>query len=280
MQDNGVSSVPSILYGTAWKEDNTKRLVLQALNTGFNGVDTANQRKHYFEEAVGDAIQQFLTVSQKSRNDLFIQTKFTPIHSQDNRKPYDEFASLTTQVNQSFDNSLEHLQTDYIDSYILHGPSLNQGIIDADLETWEAMETFVHNNKVKFLGISNVNIAQAEELYKRVSIKPAFIQNRCFAITKWDQDVRAFCKKNQIIYQGFSLLTANLSYLSNSKMKALGLRYGKTIPQIIFRFAKQIGILPLTGTTDEQHMYDDLHLSDFELTLEDTQYIEKICLTS
>lgn len=278
IKQNDTSTTPPILYGTAWKEDDTKRLVLQALNSGFRGIDTANQRRHYFEEAVGDAINQFLTTSQKTRSDLFLQTKFTSVHGQDHRKPYDEFDSLTNQVKQSFASSLEHLQTDYIDAYILHGPSLSHGIIDADLEIWQAMEELVCSRKVKFLGISNVNMVQVEELYRKVSIKPSFIQNRCFAITQWDQDVRTFSQKNKIIYQGFSLLTANQRYLLNPHMQSLAVKYDKTIPQIIFRFANQVGILPLTGTTNQQHMDNDLNIYDFELTQEEIQYIENIGL--
>ena len=270
------TSIPPILYGTAWKEDDTQRLVLQALTLGFKGIDTANQRRHYFEEDVGLGIQQFLKSSQKTRSDLFIQTKFTSVHGQDHRKPYDEFDSLTNQVKQSFASSLEHLQTDYIDSYILHGPALSQGIIDADLEIWQAMEALVLDGKVKVLGISNVNIEQVEALYKKVSVKPSFIQNRCFAASKWDQDVRLFCKKHSIIYQGFSLLTANQPYLLTPYMRAVSTQYNKTIPQVIFRFALQIGILALTGTTNPQHMTDDLNIDDFELSSEDIQYIENI----
>jgi diketogulonate reductase-like aldo/keto reductase len=270
------TSIPPILYGTAWKEDNTQRLVTQALTSGFKGIDTANQRRHYFEEGVGLGIQQFLKSSQKTRSDLFIQTKFTPVHGQDHRKPYDELDSLTNQVRQSFASSLEHLQTDYIDSYILHGPALSHGIIDADLEIWQAMETLVLDGKVKVLGISNVNIEQVETLYKKVSVKPSFIQNRCFAASKWDQDVRLFCKKHDIIYQGFSLLTANQPYLLTPYMRALSTQYNKTIPQVIFRFALQIGILALTGTTNPQHMTDDLNIDDFELSSEDIQSIENI----
>ncbi|HBD9275098.1 TPA: aldo/keto reductase [Legionella pneumophila] len=277
-KQNDTSIIPPILYGTAWKEDDTKRLVIQALNSGFRGIDTANQRRHYFEEAVGDAIDQFLTTSQKTRSDIFLQTKFTSVHGQDHRKPYDEFDSLTNQVKQSFASSLEHLQTDYIDAYILHGPSLSHGIIDADLEIWQAMEELVRSRKVKFLGISNVNMAQVEELYRKVSIKPSFIQNRCFAITQWDQDVRTFSQKNKIIYQGFSLLTANQPYLLTPNMQSLAIKYDKTIPQIIFRFANHVGMLPLTGTTNQQHMDDDLNIYDFELSQKEIQYIENIGL--
>ncbi len=269
-------SIPPILYGTAWKENDTQRLVTQALQLGFKGIDTANQRRHYFEEGVGLGIQQFLKSSQKTRDDLFIQTKFTSVHGQDHRKPYDEFDSLTNQVKQSFLSSLEHLQTDYIDSYILHGPALSHGIIDSDLEIWQAMESLFLDGKAKILGISNVNLSQVETLYKKASIKPSFIQNRCFATSKWDQDVRLFCKKNNIIYQGFSLLTANQSYLIGPYLRALSTQYHKTIPQITFRFAMQIGILPLTGTTNPEHMKDDLNIDDFELSSEELQYIENI----
>ncbi|MDP3559031.1 MAG: aldo/keto reductase [Legionellaceae bacterium] len=266
-------SIPPILYGTAWKEADTERLVTQALTLGFKGIDTANQRRHYFEEGVGLGIQQFLKSSQKTRSDLFLQTKFTPVHGQDNRKPYDEFDSLTNQVRQSFASSLDHLQTDYIDSYVLHGPALSRGIIDADLEIWQAMEALVLDGKVKFLGISNVNIVQVKELYNKISIKPSFIQNRCFAITQWDQEVREFSQKHQIIYQGFSLLTANQPYISNTRIQSIATKYNKTIPQIIFRFAQQIGILPLTGTTDLQHMKDDLNSHDFVLAFDEIQLI-------
>ena len=123
---NGVS-IPPILYGTAWKEEATQPLVLQALTLGYRGIDTANQRKHYFEEGVGLAIQQFLKKSQLTRTDLFLQTKFTSINGQDNRLPYDKLDSLPNQVKQSFASSFNHLQTDYIDSYILHGPNLSRG---------------------------------------------------------------------------------------------------------------------------------------------------------
>lgn len=273
-------SIPQILYGTAWKEDNTERLVTQALTLGFNGIDTANQRKHYVEESVGFAVQKFLKASQKTRADLFLQTKFTPVSGQDHRLPYDEFDSLTNQVNQSFASSLIHLQTDYIDSYILHGPALSQGIIDADLEIWQAMEALVQEGKVNFLGISNVNIQQVEELYNKATIKPSFIQNRCFTITQWDHDVRLFCKKHKIIYQGFSLLTANLGYLSNPYMQELVIKYDKTIPQIIFRFALHKEMLPLTGTTNPHHMRDDLDINDFELSIDEINYIENIAICS
>ncbi len=89
---------PTMLYGTAWKEERTQELVVQALNSGFIGIDTANQRRHYFEEGVGLGVQQVLNTTSLTREQLFLQTKFTYATAQDERKPYDEQAPLTEQV--------------------------------------------------------------------------------------------------------------------------------------------------------------------------------------
>ncbi|WP_454782336.1 aldo/keto reductase family protein [Legionella sp. WA2022007384] len=271
-------SIPPFLYGTAWKEERSQELTFQALKYGFTGIDTANQRRHYFEEGVGLGIQQFLKASGKQRNDLFLQTKFTPAHGHDERKPFENTDSYKEQVRQSFASSLKHLQTDYIDSYILHGPSYNSGIVQDDLDTWAAMEDLYHEGKIKLLGISNVGLDQLEALYHAAIVKPAFVQNRCFASKQWDLAIRLFCKNHGIIYQGFSLLTANQAYLQTNTMYQLVEQYKKSIPQIIFRFALQSGILPLTGTSNQQHMREDLDLDSFELASDALKLIEEISM--
>ncbi len=275
-QISNSSGYPTILYGTAWKEERTQELVVQSLNSGFTGIDTANQRMHYFEEGVGLGVQQVLNTTALKREQLFLQTKFTFATALDERKPYDEQAPLTEQVKQSFASSLKYLQVDYIDSYLLHGPYYTQGLTIADWEVWKAMEQIHHEGKVKYLGISNVNINQLAELYKEASVKPFFVQNRCYTITQWDQKVRNFCTEHSLVYQGFSLLTANQQYVNRPEIQAIAAKHGKTIPQIIFRFAKEIGIVPLTGTTSLQHMKEDLSINDFQLTSEDRYQIELI----
>src|SRR4051812_12714828 len=100
---------PPFLYGTAWKEQDTQRCVEAALTAGFRGIDTANQRKHYFEAAVGEALKAAYSRGLVSREDLYLQTKFTFINGQDKRLPYDPDSPLEVQVNQSFESSLEHL---------------------------------------------------------------------------------------------------------------------------------------------------------------------------
>jgi diketogulonate reductase-like aldo/keto reductase len=89
------------MYGTAWKEDRTQALVLEAIATGFRAFDTANQRKHYVEEEVSAAVRAAISTGTATREDLFLQTKFTYQHGQDDRLPYDPDCDLTTQVGQS-----------------------------------------------------------------------------------------------------------------------------------------------------------------------------------
>src|SRR5579864_8274766 len=116
-----LSPVPDFLYGTAWKEDRTPVLTELALRSGFRAIDTANQRKHYFEAGVGEALSASFEQGLLRRGDLFLQTKFTYRHGQDDRLPYDPSAPLTEQVAQSMASSLEHLKTTYVDSLVLHG---------------------------------------------------------------------------------------------------------------------------------------------------------------
>jgi diketogulonate reductase-like aldo/keto reductase len=131
--------VPNFLYGTAWKEERTAALTELAIRAGFRGIDTANQRRHYFETGVGEGLQSAYRAGIVSRGDLFLQTKFTYLAGQDHRLPYDPAAGLPVQVAQSLASSLEHLGTDCVDSFMLHGPSSGSGWTDSDDEVWGAM---------------------------------------------------------------------------------------------------------------------------------------------
>jgi diketogulonate reductase-like aldo/keto reductase len=106
--------------------------------------------------------------------------------------------------------------------------------------------------------------------------RPAFVQNRCFARTGWDRQVRAFCNERGIIYQGFSLLTANPEVLRHPLVGALASHHKVTAAQVIFRFAQQVGMLPLTGTSDPTHMRQDLASREFDLSAADVQAIESL----
>ena len=267
--------VPSFMYGTAWKKEATTQLVQLAVAAGFTAIDTANQLIHYQEALVGEAL---LAIAQQGvvRDRLFLQTKFTPTNGQDHRTPYDASATLTTQVTQSFESSLAHLHTEYLDSYVLHGPYQRQGLGDADWEVWAAIEGLYQSGKTKMIGISNVTAEQLTQLCAQAAVKPMVVQNRCYAALGWDKAVREICRAHGIIYQGFSLLTANREVFGDPSIRAIAQRLGTGLAQVVFRFAMQVGMLPLTGTTNPQHMKDDLQAEQLILTAEDMQVIETI----
>ncbi len=269
--------IPTFMYGTAWKKEATKELVQLAVASGFTAIDTANQLIHYEEALVGEALQALEKQGIK-RGTLFLQTKFTSVDGQDHRTPYDASADLTTQVRQSFDSSLTHLCTEYVDSYVLHAPFQRWGLGEADWEVWAAMEGLYQSGKTKMIGISNVTAGQLTQLCEQANHKPMVVQNRCFAALGWDKEVREICQAHGIIYQGFSLLTANRAVLADPEIRAIAQRLGAGFAQIIFRFAMQIGMLPLTGTTSQRHMKEDLQAEQFALSTEEIQRIETIAL--
>jgi len=271
-----MSPLPPFLYGTAWKEDQTERLTLLAIRAGFRGIDTANQRKHYYEEGVGKAIAAAFAGGIVTRDELFLQTKFTFRGGQDQRMPYDPAAPIPQQVEQSFASSLTHLGVKSIDSYVLHGPTTRTGLTADDWAAWKAMEQIERGGRARLLGVSNVSLEQLQLLCAEARVQPRFVQNRCYAVRGWDSAVRAFCSANQIIYQGFSLLTANPQVLAHPELARIAGRHGQSAAQTVFRFAMQVGMLPLTGTKNQNHMQEDLAATTFQLAPEEIERIESL----
>lgn len=268
--------VPTFLYGTAWKEERTQGLVAEALRAGFRGFDTANQRRHYYEAGVGVALGRVLREGGLRRDDLFLQTKYTYLEGQDDRLPYHPDADLATQVRQSFESSLDHLGVERLESYVLHGPRSPLGLTADDREVWRTMEEIHDEGHVTLLGVSNVTAEQLAELCELARVPPAFVQNRCFARRGWDREVRAVCRDAGVLYQGFSLLTANRAELASPEVRQAARAHGRTPAQVIFRFALQVGMICLTGTTDPAHMRQDLEVYDFELSNDEVLAIESV----
>lgn len=264
--------MPRLVYGTAWKKDATAGLVEMALEQGFRGIDTACQPKHYHEAGVGDGIAAALRRGLLSRDQLYLQTKFTPLNGQDpERLPYDAKAPLADQVAQSLQVSLRNLKTDYLDGWVLHSPLADRGQL---LEVWRAMEAGVRDGAVRQLGISNCyDPGLLAFLYGRAEIKPVVVQNRFYRDTGYDMGIRAFCKQQDMVYQSFWTLTANPGILASAEIKSLAARYQRGAAQVFFRYLTQIGIVPLTGTTSAQHMREDLAIFDFELSEEDCEAV-------
>jgi len=266
--------IPPLIYGTAWKKERTKELVIQAVKAGFKGIDTACQPKHYNEAGVGEALQALEQEGYK-RSDLFIQTKFTPLGGQDPlRIPYDKEAELSTQVAQSFEVSKRNLKTDYVDSLVLHSPLFPFNDL---LSVWKAMEKIHNKGAAKKLGISNTyDLATLKRLYEEAEVKPSFLQNRFYQDSDYDKEIRQWCKKHDIIYQSFWTLTANPHILQSEELFDLARKYDKNVIQLFFAYLHQIGITPLTGTTDLEHMQSDLQSFDISLKSDEILRLDKL----
>lgn len=268
------AKMPKIIYGTAWKKERTTELVIEAVKSGFRGIDTACQPKHYAEPLVGEA----LTVLQGlgiEREALFIQTKFTPLAGQDpNNIPYDKNASLREQVFQSFETSKKNLHTDYIDSFVLHSPLFPFSDL---LNVWSAMETIYKRGEALQLGISNCyDLSVLKRLYDEAEIKPSIVQNRFYRDSDYDTTLRQWCKTHEIMYQSFWSLTANPHILGSKDVITLARKYKKSEAQIFFAYLMSQGITPLSGTTSHAHMLEDLEAMTFSLTYNEIQSISSL----
>lgn len=263
--------MPKIIYGTAWKKERTTTLVEAALRCGFRGIDTACQPKHYSETLVGEALLNMQHEGIK-REDVFIQTKFTPVSGQDLKNiPYDQNASLPKQVLQSVATSKQNLYTNYIDSLVLHSPYT---LFDDLMEVWHTMESFVHKGEVGQLGISNCySLEVLEYLYDHSKIKPAIVQNRFHAKTDYDKEIRQWCEARHIIYQSFWSLTGNPEIFLEEILDNISQKHQKSSAEIWFAFLRELNIVPLTGTSSSKHMIEDLASLDICLSIDEVKQI-------
>ncbi len=263
--------MPSLLYGTAWKELRTADLVEMAICAGFRGIDTACQPKHYHEAGVGEALVR-LAVHGIKREELFIQTKFTPIGGHDPmRVPYNPNSPLEVQVADSFRRSQENLKTHYVDSLVLHSPLFPYENL---MRVWGAMEEVYHSGGALQLGISNCyDVELLKKLHRDSVVKPTIVQNRFYSESDYDVELRQWCDNHDIIYQSFWSLTANPHILTSDTVQQLSEKYTKTPAQIWYRYLSHRGIIPLIGSTSPHHIAQDLEIFTFELTHEEVKLI-------
>ena len=267
-------SVPALLYGTAWKKETTAHCVEMAITQGFRGIDTACQPKHYDEAGVGMGLAKAYEKGLK-REELFIQTKFTPLGGQDPKNiPYNPQESIEKQIADSFEVSKKNLHTDYIDSLLLHSPLFPYPNMQ---RAYKAMEELYDKGEVRHLGISNCyDLELLKHVYKDARVKPSFVQNRFYADTGYDKELRAWCINHNIAYQGFWTLTANPHILQSEPMRLLTQKYAKTPAQLFYRFLTCKGITPLIGSTSKRHLEEDVAIFNFELEREDSEMLEQL----
>lgn len=246
-----------IIYGTAWKKDQTSHLVSEAIHAGFRFVDTACQPKHYNEAGVGEGWSTAARELGLRRSDLFLQTKFTSLDGQDPENvPYDKSADLEDQVKQSFKASLTNLRTSYLDSLVLHSPMRTH---EDTMRVWRVFESFVDDEKVRSLGISNCyDLAKLTKIYDEARIKPSVLQNRFYTKSGFDAGLRQFCQAKGMKYQSFWTLSANKKALASEYVRTTAKSKNLTPSTLMYAYMMTLGHTPLSGTTNRGHMDEDV----------------------
>jgi len=268
------TSIPFMIYGTAWKKGATADLVERALLKGFRGVDTACQPRHYHEPGVGEGLLR-AKKNGIDREAIFLQTKFTPADGQDPESiPYDPNASFRDQVLQSFEVSKKNLHTEYLDCLVLHSPLRTR---ESLFQVWDAMSEIYEFGGTKMLGISNCyDLAVLKDLVANAGVKPSVIQNRLYAETAYDFDLRKYCREFGIVYESFWTLTANPQILSHSNILEIADQKSITPAQVFFSFLSKNGIVPLTGTKSDKHMEEDLNIPNIALSDQECSVINSL----
>lgn len=246
---NGVK-MPSIGFGTykSGNDEETAKIVKYALKIGYRQIDTASFYGN--EVGIGNGIKE----SGINREDIFLVTKLW-----NDDHGYDKTI-------EAFNKSLERLQVDYIDLYLVHWPNkLNS-------ETWKAFEYLYKTGKVKSIGVCNFKVAHLEELKKTAQIIPMVNQIEIHPQSS-KNDMLSYCEENNIQLVAWSPIMRGKLF-SNELMIGLAEKYKKTIAQIILRWHLQRGVIPIPKSSNEERIKENLNIFDFELSNDDIKTID------
>ena len=254
---NDGARLPKLGFGTYNEEfKDNKASILKAIECGYRFFDTASL--YETERSLGAAIKE----SGIARTDVIIETKLW----------IDEMGADNVKI--AFEKSLNRLQTDYIDIYMMHWPRQTGADDEAwkklDAETWKAMEELVRQGKVKRLGLSNFLPHHLKNILENCTIEPVVDQLELHPGYSQEGAV-SYCKQNDVLPMAWSPLGRGRenATIGNSILVRLAEKYGKSIQQINLRFLLQKGILPIPKASSIEHMKTNLEVFDFELSEDD-----------
>jgi methylglyoxal/glyoxal reductase len=254
MMNNGVE-IPALGFGTWQLDDGDEayKATIAALNAGYRLVDTA--KVYGNEDSVGDAIQD----SGVSREEIFLTSKLW-----NSDQGYES-------AFKAFDKSLKRLGTDYLDLYLIHWPAT-----DSRAESWKAFQKIYKDGKAKSIGVSNYTVAHLEELLGEFEITPAINQVEFHPFIYEEQkELLEYCNEKGIIVEAYSPL-ARAKNLQNPVLHAIANRHGKTLPQVMIRWALQHGTIPIPKSAHPDRIKENIKVFDFYLADEEMKTINKL----
>ncbi|WP_294302319.1 aldo/keto reductase [uncultured Chryseobacterium sp.] len=251
--NNGVD-IPALGFGV-WQMENLQECedaVIKAIETGYRMIDTASIYQN--ETAVGNAIRN----SGTDREELFITSK---LWVQD---------TSYEKAKGAFQRTLDRLQLDYLDMYLIHWPY-------ADFTgAWKAMEELYQEGKIKAIGVCNFPEDKMEELKAAATVLPVINQIELHPIFQ-QKELQKYNRVNNIITQPWSPLgNGNAGLLENAELQAIGKKYGKTVAQVILRWHLQEGFCVIPKSVTPSRIEENFNVFDFELTADEMDTVRSL----
>lgn len=257
---NNGNSIPCIGFGT-WKMENmiAENCVKQAIECGYRHIDTAAAYEN--EVGVGKGIRK----SEISRSEIFLTSKLA-------NHQHGYHNALT-----AFDESLNRLQVDYLDLYLIHWPVIEEHkerYKEDIIETYNALETLYASGKVKNIGVSNFMIEHLDIVVNHCEVIPTINQIQ-FNPQCLDTQLRNYCSKNNIVVEGWSPLLQGKA-MEHELLIHLSERYHTSVAQLCIRFAIQSNVIPIPKSSNEDRIRMNAHVFDFHISDEDMGKIESL----
>ncbi|KPE50256.1 aldo/keto reductase [Chryseobacterium indologenes] len=251
--NNGVD-IPALGFGV-WQMDNLEeceKAVIKAIETGYRMIDTAAIYQN--ETAVGKAVKN----SSVDRDELFITSK---VWVQDHG--YEKAKS-------AFQRTLDRLQMDYLDMYLIHWP------YGDFLGTWKALEELYQEGKIKAIGVCNFTVEKLEELKENLTVVPVINQIELHPVFQ-QKELQVYDRENNIITQPWSPLgNGNADLLHNAELKAIAEKYHKTTAQVILRWHLQEGFVVIPKSVTPSRIEENFNVFDFELTEDEMNTVRSL----
>ena len=250
---NSGYEMPVIGLGTySLKDDICVNSVSAALQNGYRLIDTAYI--YHNEESVGKGIRE----SGVPREEIFITTKLY----------MNQYADAENAINEA----LKKLDVDYIDLILLHHPGAH------DIEAYKAMEKAVSEGKIRSIGLSNYYIDELEDFLPQITIMPALIQNEIHPYYQENEVIKYMLEKGIVMEAWYPLggrgHTAEL--FNNETIAEIAKVHNKSSAQIILRWHLQKGVVAIPGSSNPEHIKENMNIFDFELTAEDMKKINSL----
>jgi diketogulonate reductase-like aldo/keto reductase len=250
--------IPNIGFGT-WhikEKEILENSIVSAINLGYKHIDTASKYKN--EELIGCTLKKYNI----PREEIFLTSKVW-----NNDKGYKNTL-------EAFENTIKHLNTDYLDLYLIHWPMTSENWKEVNWDTWKALEKLYLDGKVRAIGVSNFLVPHLESLMKNAKIKPMVNQIE-FHPGLMQIDTVEYCQEKNIVVEAWSPIGSG-KMLNNIELNKIAKKYDKSVAQLCIKWCLQNNVLPLPKSTHYERIKENIDINNFNISSEDMYFINNM----